>query len=125
MGNVKKLGNEYEQLFLKKLQSKGFWCHLFAYKPEGQPCDVVAIKNGVGCLFDVKHCNKDRFSFDDVRPNQETCFEYSTQCGNKILGFAIWFEKQQQWHYLPYEKYKQLKAEGKKSVRYQDLFELS
>lgn len=121
----KKIGNEYEIKFAEVLQKKGFWCHIFEYNKNGQPCDIVAIKNNVGYLYDVKHCDKDRFSFDKIQPNQVTCFEYAKQCGNSNTGFAIWFEKQQQWHYLPYEKYKQLKAEGKKSVRYQDLFELS
>ena len=40
------IGNLYEGKLIDMLVKNGWWCHLFAYKPEGQPCDVIALKVG-------------------------------------------------------------------------------
>ena len=117
----KQIGNEYENKLLSLLQRRGYWCHLFAYKQNGQPCDVIASKNNETFLIDVKHCEEDRFDFKNIQPNQITCFEYNMMCGNTDNGFAIWFEKQQNWYWLPYFMVKNLMDEGKKSVRYENL----
>lgn len=120
----KKIGNDYEQLFLKKLQKSGFWCHLFAYNKNGQPCDIIACKNNTAYLIDVKHCEEDRFDFKNVQANQLTCFEYALKCGNANTGFAVWFENQANWYYLPYVDLKKFMDEGKKSIRYEFLKEM-
>lgn len=120
----KKIGNDYERKFLEYLQGNGYWCHLFSYNKNGQPCDVIACKNDTSHLVDVKHCDEDRFDFKNVQSNQLTCFEYALECGNKNTGFAVWFENQGKWFYLPYLYLKQLMEEGKKSIRYENLKEI-
>lgn len=117
----KKIGNEYERKLLKKLQEKGYWCHLFATNTNGQPCDVIALKNDAGILIDVKHCSGDRFDFKNIQPNQFGCFEYAKSCGNHCCGFAIWFEEQQNWFWLPYRLVKELQKDNIKSIRYTGL----
>lgn len=116
--NNKKLGNKYELEFLKILKMNGYWCHLFAYNKNGQPCDIIGVKDDLALLIDVKHCVDDRFDFSHIQPNQMSCFEYAEFCGNKNVGFAIYFEKQQGWYWLPYDKdfFK-----DKKSVKYDEL----
>lgn len=117
----KKLGNEYENRCLKILQNMGFWCHLFSYNTNGQPCDIVAIKNNTPHLFDVKHCCESRFSFDKIQPNQLTCFEYANSCGVTNTGFVIWAETLCRWVYLDYQLVKKLMSQGEKSVKVEDL----
>lgn len=120
----KKLGNEFESKLLKILQDKGYWCHLFAYSKNGQPCDVVAIKDDIPILLDVKHCASDRFSFSHIQPNQITCFKYAKSCGITYTGFAIYFELQNSWRWLSYQLLEEMLLKGLKSVKYDELREL-
>ena len=120
----KVIGNQYESIFVNVLRNKGFWCHLFAYNKNGQPCDIVAIKNNTPYLIDVKHCEEEVFNFNKIQPNQYTCFEYASLCGATNTGFAIWFTCRNKWLWLPYSLVKQLKASGEKSVNNELLEEL-
>lgn len=117
----KKIGNEYEGLFVKLMQKKGYWCHIFAYNKNGQPCDVIAVKNNRPHFIDVKHCEENRFDFKNIQPNQITCYEYNEQCGNGNTGFAVWFEKQGKWFWLPYSYLKVLMNNNVKSVHWANL----
>ena len=101
----KTIGNAFEGKLLDFLRLKGYWCHLFSYNKNGQPCDVIAIRNDKSMLLDVKHCDGDLFYTSRIEPNQHTCFKYASSFGNKNLGFAIWFESDQRFRYLPYSQY--------------------
>lgn len=125
MVSNKKIGNEYEEKFTAFLQKNGYWCHIFAYNSNGQPCDIIAVRNNKAYFIDVKHCEENRFSFDKIQPNQITCFEYNLQCGNGNTGFAIWFERQRKWYLLPYSQYKKCVKDGLKSVHWVDLKDLN
>lgn len=104
MVNRKKIGNEYESGLALLLKSKGYWCHLFSYNKNGQPCDVIAIKKDRAFLIDAKHSVSDRFSLARIEPNQRTCFRYAKNvCGVDNCGFAIWFESIGKFKWLPYE----------------------
>lgn len=100
----KKIGNKYEVELARLLQKKGYWCHILEYNKNGQPCDIVAIKGDKSFLIDVKHCSTDRFQFNRIEPNQKTCFEYASKvCGVKNVGFALYFDNEQKFFWLPYE----------------------
>ena len=120
MINQKKIGNETEQRFLDLLQEKGYWCHLFAYNKNGQPCDIIAIKDGKPFLIDVKHCDEKRFGFSNVRDNQRSCFNYYESCNNENCGFAIYFAKTGTWRWLSYECLDQFESYGFGGVSEQD-----
>lgn len=111
----KNIGNTCENKLIELLGELGYWCHLFAYKPEGQPCDVVALKNDIGWLIDVKHCQNGRFPFKDIRPNQLSCFALAKELGNSNCGFAIFFEDIG-WRWLSYKRYLKLEKAGVRSV---------
>lgn len=113
----KKIGNDTESKCLQMLQDNGYWCHLFAYNKNGQPCDIVAIKNNTALLIDVKHCSEERFEFKNIQPNQLSCFEYAQSCGNNYVGFMIYFEKEKTWKWLPYSAVKAFLKNGIKSVK--------
>lgn len=102
--NNKKIGNKYENELAEVLQKNGYWCHIFSYNQNGQPCDIVAIKDCKTMLIDVKHCESDRFVFERAEPNQRSCFEYAwKKCGIQNVGFAIYFEKINEWKWLYYK----------------------
>ena len=92
MANVKKIGNKCESLLLDILKKKNYWCHLFASKDSGQPCDVIALKGDKHYLIDVKHCDTNVFYFSRIESNQHNCFRYAIECDiyYKDLGFAIY-----------------------------------
>ena len=104
MANQKQIGNEYEGKVALLLQKKGYWCHIFAYNHNGQPCDIIAINGKKTILIDVKHCVSNRFYLTRVEPNQKNCFKYARKCGVKYTGFAIWFEKDQCFKWLSYDE---------------------
>ena len=121
----KKIGNDTEAKCLEELQKRGYWCHLFAYNANGQPCDVVAMRGDVPILLDVKHCDGTRFAFSNIQPNQRSCFDYAGECGNTNLGFAIFFPRFGSWKWLPYRRVVELEERGVKSVPFGDLGDFS
>ena len=118
--NIKKVGDNTEQNCLDLLQSKGYWCHLFSYNKNGQPCDIVAIKKNEAYLIDVKHCDGDRFAFSRIEPNQRNCFEYNLTLGNGNLGFMIYYEKYGKFNYVSYTYIKSLELGGEKSIKFNE-----
>ena len=118
------IGNDTEKLLLELLKSKGYWCHLFAYNKNGQPCDIVAIRDNVAILIDVKHCDSARFNFSRIEPNQRNCFKYADFCGNDNLGFAIYFQKTKHWKWLSNDKVRRLEQLGFKSASEKECEEL-
>ena len=105
MANVKKIGNKCESLLLDILKKKNYWCHLFASKDSGQPCDVIALKGDKHYLIDVKHCDTNVFYFSRIESNQHNCFRYAIECDiyYKDLGFAIYCELTQKFYWLTYD----------------------
>lgn len=119
--NVKRVGNKCEQDFIKLLKEHGYWCHLFESNSVGQPCDIVAIKRDRAILFDVKHCNKERFDFSNIQPNQESCFGYYEYLGNNDCGFAIYHESSHSFVFLEFGLLKHLKSKKEKSIYLKNL----
>ena len=117
----KKIGNDTESKCLQMLQDNGYWCHLFAYNKNGQPCDIIALKDNKPALIDVKHCSEERFEFKNIQPNQRSCFDYAMSCGNTKCGFLVFFEKYNVWRWLPYTIVKQYESRGIKSVKSYEL----
>lgn len=120
----KKIGDKYESEFLELLKRNGWWCHLFAYKAEGQPCDVIALKNDTPILIDVKHCNAPRFYFGHIRPNQKSCFALAYEKHNNNCGFAVYFDKIKEWRWLPYSEVLFRENKGIKSISSDECYTL-
>lgn len=121
----KNIGNEYEGKFVELMSRNGWWCHLFAYKPEGQPCDVVALRDNVPLLIDVKHCSGSKFYFRNIQPNQRNCFEMAYRRGNTNCGFAIYFEERQSWRWIGYREVTNLESFGENGVGFDNTEEFS
>ena len=85
----KKLGNDFEQEFCRALAEKGFWVHNMANRSNGQPADVIAVKNGIAYLIDCKVCAIDRFTFSRIEENQRYAMDLWEECGNGSGWFAV------------------------------------
>lgn len=123
MANQKKIGNTAEKIFCERLSEKGYWCHLLADKINGQPFDVIAIKDNAPFCFDVKNCRQYRFPFERIEPNQRTSMEYVSQKGKcYFVGFALFY--QDKFYWLSYDKVKKMEKVGAKSVNLEVLKEI-
>ena len=87
----KKLGNSFESELCEILAEEGFWTHNLAQNSDGQPADVIAVKNGEAYLIDCKVCSRGRFSFNRIEENQTLSMELWRDCGNGEGLFALEF----------------------------------
>lgn len=117
----KKIGNEYERKAIKLFYDNGYWVHLFQQGINGQPCDLIAIKNNDIYFLDVKHEKDTRFSINRIEENQRLCFTRLIKCGvnPNNIGFLIYFDYLQGFRFL---KFIDIKEE--KSFLGDDLYEM-
>lgn len=86
----KKIGNDFETEFCELLSQHGFWCHNFAVKSEGQPADVIAVRNKESHLIDCKVCStKKGFTLSRMEENQILAMTRWKECGNGQGWFAL------------------------------------
>ena len=114
--NNRSLGGSVERMALAELSKMGWWCHLMAQGAQGQPCDIVALKDGRGMLLDAKRCQGARFPLSRVEPNQRACFLLAESKGNKELGLIVWFEPLRQFRLISWQAIKEANAAGKASI---------
>ena len=124
-----KLGRATEKFVCKTFKRYGYWCYNIPKKTNGQPCDIVAIK-GKGkkvflvWLVDAKHIRNEEvsFTFDRIESNQVTSMSYARDFSNiDNLGFAIFFDRDKQLRWLPFEMYEKMFKDGAKSVNMNNL----
>ena len=87
--NNKKLGNDYEQQLCKELADAGFWVHNFANRTNGQPADIIAVRDGESLLIDAKVCSDGKFRLSRIEENQHLAMKKWRQCGNGSGCFAL------------------------------------
>ena len=54
--NNKQAGNEFEREFCEILAIDGFWSHFMGGNRNGQPADIIAVRNERSYLIDAKDC---------------------------------------------------------------------
>ena len=113
-------GKATEKFVAKTLKKHGYWATILPKKNDGgQPCDVIGLKNNENWLIDAKHVREQEvsFPFDRIEPNQHASFQYAKGFANiKNTGFAIFFERDKQLYWLPYETYLRMAEKGEKSI---------
>ena len=87
--NNKQAGNEFEGEFCEILASDGFWAHFMGGSKNGQPADIIAVRNEKAYLIGAKDCQNDRFVFSRIEANQDTAMRYWEMCGNNQGLFAL------------------------------------
>lgn len=111
----KAAGRAFERLFAEYLTGAGFWAHIFQDNKNGQPCDVIAAKDGQAYLFDCKNCGKGSFRLDRMEENQLNAMELFRLTGNTGGMFAVRFPEGE-IYLADYRVLRGLKDQGVKSL---------
>lgn len=113
--NNKSMGTKFEKEFAELLAGHWFWVHLFQDNKNGQPCDVIAAKNGRTYLFDCKNCETDCFLLSRAEENQINAMMLFSMMGNTPGMFAIRFPDNL-IYLLTYTKVLELQEAGFKRI---------
>lgn len=86
----KKLGNDFESELCELLSVQGYWVHNFTQNCDGQPADIIAVKNKKAYLIDAKVCStKNGFALYRLEDNQILAMQLWESCGNGSGWFAL------------------------------------
>ena len=85
----KKIGNDFEKKFCEILSERGFWVHNFAQNQDGQPADVIAVKNNTPYIIDCKVCEKGIFKLSRIEENQILSMQHWLNTRNSDAWFAL------------------------------------
>lgn len=99
----KSAGTAFEREFAGLLAEKGFWVHRLQDNQNGQPFDIIAVKNGRAYAFDCKDCAGSVFTLSRIEENQRMAMERWEECGNGTGYFAVHFVSSGT-HILPLNK---------------------
>lgn len=115
MVSNKKAGTDFEREFAGLMAARGFWVHMFQDNKNGQPCDVVASRNGITYLFDCKDCKKDYFLLSRMEENQYNAMHLFELTGNGKGKFALRFSNQK-IYLIDYDLIRHLQSKGIKQI---------
>lgn len=113
--NNKAAGTRFEKEFAEILAAHWFWVHLFQDNKNGQPCDVIAARNGHTYLFDCKDCQGNFFPLKRMEENQYNAMHLFELTGNGKGRFAIRFASQD-IYLVDYWQLKALTDSGVKQI---------
>lgn len=111
----KSTGTRFEKEFADILAANWFWVHLFQDNKNGQPCDVIAARDGHTYLFDCKDCQGEYFQISRMEENQYNAMHLFELTGNSRGMFAIRF-KPEEIYLIGYWKLKVLMDQGIKRI---------
>ena len=117
--NNKQAGNKFEREFCEQLASDGFWAHFMGGSKNGQPADIIAVRNEEAYLIDAKDCQNDIFRFSRIENNQDTAMRYWEMCGNNQGLFAL--NTSEGIYMLQYGKVQALQCMGIKQLNMNDI----
>lgn len=119
MRNNKYLGNKFEKELSEILYDAGYWVHLLNQNKNGQPADIIAVKNGKAYLIDAKVCMYEVFPFRRIEENQQLAMDMWIECGNTTPYFAL--KARNEIYMVSYEFIKELAKQGKKQLNLEDM----
>lgn len=115
----KKLGNNFEHELCEILADAGYWVHNFANRKNGQPADIIAVKNKKAYLIDAKVCSLEKFAFKRVEENQHLSMQMFIECGNTTPYFAL--KARNEIYMLSYKTIRDLIKQGKKQLNFEEI----
>lgn len=115
----KKLGNKFEKELSEILYNAGYWVHLLNQNKNGQPADIIAIKNKKAYLIDAKVCSLEKFAFKRVEENQHLSMQMFIECGNTTPYFAL--KARNEIYMLSYKAIRDLIKQGKKQLDFAEI----
>lgn len=93
-----------EKEAMRYLAEKGFWVHYCAKGFGGQPCDIIAIKDDMPYLLDVKHCAGYYLGRPRIEPNQQTALALALKKGVTHVGFLCISDLMAGWRFVPFNE---------------------
>ena len=115
----KKLGNKFEKELSEILYNAGYWVHLLNQNKNGQPADIIAVKNKKAYLIDAKVCSLEKFVFKRVEENQRLSMQMFIECGNTTPYFAL--KARNEIYMLSYKTIRDLIKQGKKQLDFAEI----
>lgn len=115
----KKLGNKFEKELSEILYNAGYWVHLLNQNKNGQPADIIAVKNKKAYLIDAKVCSLEKFAFKRVEENQRLSMQMFIECGNTTPYFAL--KARNEIYMLSYKTIRDLIKQGKKQLNLEEI----
>lgn len=115
----KKLGNKFEKELSEILYNAGYWVHLLNQNKNGQPADIIAVKNKKAYLIDAKVCSLEKFAFKRVEENQLLSMQMFIECGNTTPYFAL--KARNEIYMLSYKTIRDLIKQGKKQLNFAEI----
>ena len=115
----KKLGNKLEKELSEILYNAGYWVHLLNQNKNGQPADIIAVKNKKAYLIDAKVCSLEKFAFKRVEENQRLSMQMFIECGNTTPYFAL--KARNEIYMLSYKTIRDLIKQGKKQLNFEEI----
>ena len=115
----KKLGNKFEKELSEILYNAGYWVHLLNQNKNGQPADLIAVKNKKAYLIDAKVCSLEKFAFKRVEENQHLSMQMFIDCGNTTPYFAL--KARNEIYMLSYKTIRDLIKQGKKQLNFEEI----
>ena len=119
MRNNKYLGNKFEKELSEILYNAGYWVHLLNQNKNGQPADIIAVKNKKAYLIDAKVCSLEKFAFKRVEENQQLSMQMFIECGNTTPYFAL--KARNEIYMLSYKTIRDLIKQGKKQLNFEEI----
>ncbi len=90
MKSNKKLGSDFEQEVCRELAQEGYWVHNFANRKNGQPMDIIAVRENIARLIDAKVCTNGIFKTSRIEENQVLSMRRWFQTGNNLA--MLWLK---------------------------------
>lgn len=115
----KKLGNKFEKELSEILYNAGYWVHLLNQNKNGQPADIIAVKNKKAYLIDAKVCSLEKFAFKRVEENQHLSMQMFIDCGNTTPYFAL--KARNEIYMLSYKTIRDLIKQDKKQLDFAEI----
>ena len=115
----KKLGNDFEKELSEILYDAGYWVHLLNQNKNGQPADIIAVKNIKSYLIDAKVCSYEIFPFRRIEENQQLAMDMWQECGNTTPYFAL--KCRNEIYMVDWNTIKDLIKKGKKQLNLDDV----
>lgn len=88
-------------------------------KKNGQPADIIAVKNGEAYLIDAKECTREIFPLKRMEYNQELSMGLWIECGNNEPYFAL--KARNEIYMVAYTTIMELICKGKKQLNLEDM----
>lgn len=115
----KKLGNDFEKELSEILYDAGYWVHLLNQNKNGQPADIIAVKDTTAYLIDAKVCMREVFPFRRIEDNQHLAMNMWIECRNITPFFAL--KARNEVYIVPYTTIKELIERGKKQLNLEEM----